>query len=120
MLDFFRELTRIKPNIFFAYDVRFEPLSVELHYDPEDVENVRDVPRERISLPEQLLLNILLMCPQKDGRYLVGKEYEEKALFYLHELLPSEVKLPPEKPWLRLRYLLTLANNSFRVAVDLT
>ncbi|MDR2428345.1 MAG: SNF2 helicase associated domain-containing protein, partial [Candidatus Margulisbacteria bacterium] len=120
MLDFFRELTRVKPNIFFTYDLRFEPLSVELRYDPEDVENVRDVPRERISLPEQLLLNILLMCPQKDGRYLVGKEYEEKALFYLHELLPGEVRLPPEKPWLRLRYALNLSDNNCRIVVDLS
>ncbi|GBR76870.1 superfamily II DNA/RNA helicases SNF2 family [Candidatus Termititenax persephonae] len=117
MLDFFLLLTRIQPNIVFRYDLQTEPLSIAVSHDAGEV-NLRDLPRERISIPEQLLLNILVHQPPKNGRSLIGKEYRERVLFFLRDILPQQVSLPPENPRLQLNYLIEPARQSCRVWVD--
>ncbi|MDR1997364.1 MAG: SNF2 helicase associated domain-containing protein, partial [Candidatus Margulisbacteria bacterium] len=121
MIEFFLDLAsvaRANPNIVFQYDVRPAPLSVALAYDQAAVGNLKDLPREWLSIPEQLLINILIHQPQKNGRYLINKEYQERVLFFLSDILPGRIALPPEQPGLNLRYLIEPTKQNCKVWVD--
>ncbi|MDR2430680.1 MAG: SNF2 helicase associated domain-containing protein, partial [Candidatus Margulisbacteria bacterium] len=118
MIDFFLALAQAPPNVVFHYDVILEPLSIALEYDRAEINNLKDLPRERVSVPEQALINILVQQPAKNGRYNIAREYRERALYLLQDILPGRVVLPPEKPEINLRYILEPTRQNCKIWVD--
>jgi non-specific serine/threonine protein kinase len=104
--EVFKSLLTIKPEIRLRYEPRWEKglLLVTVDCQNSGYKVLREIPQELLTVPEQLLVKILIHQPQRDGAYDIQKDYQERVLFFLQDIVPGFTATFDQGP-LRLTYV---------------
>lgn len=89
-----------------------------IDFDREKYRALKDIPPTALSIPEQLLFNLIFNQPKSDNNFFVDKFYQEKLFFYLRDIAPQTIPPQPVQPCY-LKYFAEINRQFCKIVIDL-